>query len=1699
VIQSLSMNLLLFFFLISSSLFASLATTENQPSSLVEGIVSAVTGDLYALEEDIVIQGAEPLKIKRSYISAKGHGAWQLFHYAIASYDPLFRTIQVVQPNGTLLAYERGIVNKKPGYYLLNLVIDGLTNTGSGVLSGSTNLWNQHIEMSDDGKAFTLFAANGTRKIYRRAKEKRYEKLYLLQLEELPNGNKILYTWDKMRPTSIETKDPSERKTYAAAHIKHHGKASKFDKGYYFDNLDATIYTSDGRELEYRFFGDGKKEEKNWYLTGIRSTDSPWEQVHCHDPEKKQKRKLKQISLVQGRTLQVNYYPSGEDKISSNVQSICAPVGAGEGLEQIQQFSYNIDERRTRATDALGVPTDYFWDENQRLTRIDHLKGDGSLRSRELFIWGDNASKDATRLISKALCDEKGEPVKATRYFYDRLGNVSEEHFYGNLSGKGAALHLDARNLPVEGGEVSVRKSSYSQDGKNLLLRKEEPNGLVSTYSYLPGTNLPLEEQVLDQGVVQRRTSYEYNSDRLLVRETFESGTTKLVKIFFPRPGEPFVGMPEILEEKSAEGLLKKTYVHYTTGGRIFRKEVYDATGALAYTLNYKYDGMGRLIEESNALGQIAKSHYDDLGNKTFFQDFGRTSATHMSYDLSNRLIESKEEGSGISRITRHRYDKKHNKIASIDPYGYETKYTYDESGNVTGTHLPELDGVFSVTRSTYDAAGRVISSTDAKGYTTTTEYNAYDKPILTRHPDGSEEKWIYNLDGTLKIHVDEEGTETHYTYELFDRPLTKQIFSENALLSEEKWSYDSLQLASHTDAEGHCTLYSYDSAGRKIQELFVPTNETTLFTYDNLGRLVTTKKGELVTHTIYDLLDRVVEERKEDASGKLLSYVGYTYDNAGSVATKSRIIDGKKAEEQFEYDCLKRLTEKKNALGNSTRTFYKDELHQKITIDPLGLQTVETFNSHYSLKVLEKISPQGNLLLQERLSYDPNDNPCCKESILPTRQLTTRWEYGPLNRLSELIEGAGTAEQKTTSYTYTPKGYLRTTKKPSGILLTCTYNALGQQISQVSSDETVHYTYSYDRLGHLLGSSDGNFSLTRTYDPKGRLLSETLPTGLHFTSQYDQDGRRIRLTLPDSSFVAYEHDVWYLRSVHRYTSAGELLYTHSYTSYDLSGNLLTEILIGNLGSSVHKYDLANRALSHANRHFAQEVQYDAVGNILASSIQGERLDYTYDPLYQITSENGHTYTCDSYYNRLQHNDSSYSINALNQVAELTYDADGNVLSYGDFSLVYDALGRLVSVQSPTLRVTYAYDSYHRRLAKTLWALENEDWKEQKTTLFLYDDQNEIGSQDPQGTTLRILGKTPHAEIGSAIALELGGQIFAPIHDLHGNVSLVLALHDNSCQQYHYTAFGEEKFPSLLPNPWRFSSKRLDEETGFVYYGRRYYFPVLGRWLTPDPLGFEAGPNLYAFVSNAPLTHLDPYGLMFYGPQYEGIRQSFIGSIHSIGGVGIQSALFLSKVGYGITVPARSIAWASGYGSFSQSLQEFRSSNRYFEEVCNRGMHRLLPGDTSHRNYQIARGGCENGITLGLAAPVAYGTARTVVRGGQLLMREMSQASRLMQGKFTGDAWRFPRNPKDLLKDLPRDTKGRIYPNDRLRIKPEQHPLKAGEVFCPRHHGQHYHLEVRVDPSKSWNNKGNTYYLKPPDYIPGEGTGFLPGELFPGH
>jgi RHS repeat-associated protein len=95
-----------------------------------------------------------------------------------------------------------------------------------------------------------------------------------------------------------------------------------------------------------------------------------------------------------------------------------------------------------------------------------------------------------------------------------------------------------------------------------------------------------------------------------------------------------------------------------------------------------------------------------------------------------------------------------------------------------------------------------------------------------------------------------------------------------------------------------------------------------------------------------------------------------------------------------------------------------------------------------------------------------------------------------------------------------------------------------------------------------------------------------------------------------------------------------------------------------------------------------------------------------------------------------------------------------------------------------------------------------------------------------------------------------------------------------------------------IDQPFMFSTKQYDTETGLQYFGYRFYNPSVGRWITRDPLGelggaakapafFAGGLNLYQYVANDPINAIDPSGrqafFWHFGITYGAARNSGLG------------------------------------------------------------------------------------------------------------------------------------------------------------------------------------------------------------------------------
>jgi len=135
--------------------------------------------------------------------------------------------------------------------------------------------------------------------------------------------------------------------------------------------------------------------------------------------------------------------------------------------------------------------------------------------------------------------------------------------------------------------------------------------------------------------------------------------------------------------------------------------------------------------------------------------------------------------------------------------------------------------------------------------------------------------------------------------------------------------------------------------------------------------------------------------------------------------------------------------------------------------------------------------------------------------------------------------------------------------------------------------------------------------------------------------------------------------------------------------------------------------------------------------------------------------------------------------------------------------------------------------------------------------------------------------------VGGLLMIQESGSSYLPMDDGNVNVHGLIKASDGSiAAAYEYDAFGNtlrESGAYAASNPFRFSTKYTDLETGLVYYGLRYYSPSLGRFINKDPIEEKGGLNLYAFVGNNAPNRWDYLGMEELGP-WAAFRNYFFGS-----------------------------------------------------------------------------------------------------------------------------------------------------------------------------------------------------------------------------
>ena len=864
------------------------------------------------------------------------------------------------------------------------------------------------------------------------------------------------------------------------------------------------------------------------------------------------------------------------------------------------------------------------------------------------------------------------------------------------------------------------------------------------------------------------------------------------------------------------------------TAGRI--TQVADGTGR---SVAYGYDAAGNLTGFTNAESDATTFEYDIDGRMTkiFYPSFPLTPFVTNVYDTLDRVLTQTDAANNTWD-----YFFAGSRSEEVDPLGNTKIWIFDEQGNT----LEETDALGNTVVNVYDGQNRLISRTLPELNATATVYDETNhKPLTITQISKTGilppivQSFTYEPNfNRVATSTDARGNTTDFTYDAngnlqtagqpsldggMTRPTTSFTYTANG------------QVETHTDAEGMVTRNTYDPVTGDLLTVVVDDGGlalTTDFGYDAVGNRtsVTDRRGNTTT-SIYDGERRptqttspapfsFVTNQFYDPDGRVLRVERQTDDvlNPWQITQSSYFPSGKQqtatdpenSVTTFAYDALLRLMRTTDAEGRITEREY-DAVGRLFQVKQvLGVQTV----------VVEEHAYTANGLGQ---------------SVLDAENSQTTFVYDDHDRLFRTVYADTSFEQRG----YDDNRNLTSLRTRAGDSITFTYDALNRRDIKTLPDLTA-IDFDYDLANRTLAvtSSAEVGSFDYLYDTAGRLTQVTRPDLKTVGYGYDANGNRTRLDYPDASFVTYVYDE--LGRLKEVRDGGVTLLAQY--AYDPLSRV-TSTTYDNGAQTTHAYELDD--------DLSQVAQSYGVGSV------------TFDYLYNLVNQRTDTSVDDNAYLWLPDlgASNSYLPNALNQYDDVdgvlfSYDSNGNLTGDGVNSYLYDVESRLISATTPLHLADYTYDPFGRRAEKDVDAT---------VTKFVYAGDTVIAEYD--GLDQLQARYVPGPGIDKPVLMDRGGTLSYYHYDGTGSVVAATDGFGTVAETYAYGAYGESADGDLLGNPFRYTGRRLDTETGLYYYRARYYSASLGRFLQPDPAGFVDGLNLYAYVRNDPLNLVDPLGL----------------------------------------------------------------------------------------------------------------------------------------------------------------------------------------------------------------------------------------------
>lgn len=885
--------------------------------------------------------------------------------------------------------------------------------------------------------------------------------------------------------------------------------------------------------------------------------------------------------------------------------------------------------------------------------------------------------------------------------------------------------------------------------------------------------------------------------------------------------------------------------IEYYSNGRL-KQITYKNGSWIKYT--YNDDSMNYTTLTSS--GEITKTVYNDAFYPVEYTDESGTK-TEYSYDNHYRV---KTEKSG-DETTTYTYDSKGNVLSYVTSNEKNnTYYTYNSSGNV----VREQTGN-DYTYYTYDSKGNnLVLATLKKDYKGEAP-ELYDSSLTCFDTT----TYIYDNKGRVTKEENSDGSSVSYEYDASGN-VTKEtnvtVENDKTKTTVTTYTYDDMGNLLTTQSEGDSATYVYDKAGRTLR--VTQNGETTRTLYDNEGRVI----------------QEIAPEDYDSSKDGLPSENTYSDTNVGH--------------RYFYNETTGNLDREINRLNVETTYKYND----------VGAKIQEKFDIYEFNYIphgeLESVKISGKTKVS--YSYD-DDNKLLSESY--ANGDTVHYEYDDNGNLARQYHNDDTSPYVTYSY-----------------------NTDNELTKKVNHDTGLKYIYGENNSVSIYKLSDD--TLVQSYtedvteaDEDNGIEAKTDVTESHFGSTYSYTTKNDSISYKygdnSLSYSAKSNDESQTVS-DTVKFNGKLSLKSDYT-YDKNSNIIKKSLNDSnseIISVVNEYDDQNRITATGYNSVDDYFKYDKNGQLIYADngMNNRTSTYSYDERGNITKINEYEYKTKEPNDKNTKSSKSFTysnsdwkdeLTAVNGTP-LTYDENGNVLTYGNKKFTWNTGRNLESIVDGNNKYSYTYDENGIRTSKTVNG---------KTTYYNTKDGVILSQTDGTDTLYFQYDNT-----GSPLGFIWNGTQYLYLTNQMGDVISITDAQGVELVQYEYDAWGkcvstvtthdddiEIKLANI--NPIRYRGYYLDSETGYYYLQSRYYDHDICRFINADApkyVQFQkddyAGKNSFVYCCNDPVNNTDPRGNISFSSAKAKVRNAILRI------VAVTTLLHYSKY-YDIKIPKSKVVY----------------------------------------------------------------------------------------------------------------------------------------------------------------------------------------------